>query len=171
MLKQPVFIVGPMGVGKTTIGKLLAAELRLPFVDSDRVLEERTGADIPWIFDVEGEQGFRRRESAVLADLCEDVVQVVATGGGIVLAPENRQLLVSRGIVVYLTADTDLLVARTSKSSNRPLLQVDDPRQTIERLLRERDPLYRDVADLTCDTASASPRQVAQQIARWLEER
>ncbi|WP_369413287.1 shikimate kinase AroK [Microbulbifer zhoushanensis] len=167
-MNRAIFLVGPMGAGKSTIGKLLAAELQLPFADSDRVLEERTGADIPWIFDVEGEEGFRRRETDVLRDLCRGPVQVVATGGGIVLAEENRRQLRKHGLVVYLQASLDQLLERTSKNSNRPLLQVPDPRARIAELLRERDPLYREVADIICDTDYCTPRQAALRVAARL---
>jgi shikimate kinase len=161
VINRSIFLVGPMGAGKSTIGKLLAAQLRLPFADSDKVIEERTGADIPWIFDVEGEAGFRRRESEVLRQLCEGSPQVVATGGGIVLLEENRRQLQGSGFVVYLRAGLEQLLERTAKSSNRPLLQVADPRARIEELLRERDPLYAEVADIVCDTDHCTPKQAA----------
>ena len=168
MISQPIFLVGPMGAGKSTIGKLLAAQLGLPFADSDKVLEERTGADIPWIFDVEGESGFRKREHAILRDLCSGEPQVIATGGGIVLLPENRQLLVAHGLVVYLCASLDQLVERTSKNSNRPLLQVADPRAKLLEILEQREPLYREVADIICDTDNCTPKQAAQLVADQL---
>lgn len=165
MTNRSIFLVGPMGAGKSTIGKLLAVELKLPFADSDKVLEDRTGADIPWIFDVEGEAGFRRRESEVLRDLCTGPSRVVATGGGIVLAPENRRQLRKNGLVVYLQASVDQLLERTSKNANRPLLQVADPRSRIIELVEERDPLYREVADIVVDTDHCTPRQAALMVA------
>jgi shikimate kinase len=168
VIERSIFLVGPMGAGKSTIGKLLAAELRLPFADSDKVLEDRTGADIPWIFDVEGEAGFRRRESEVLQDLCTGPVQVVATGGGIVLLEENRRYLKTHGLVVYLQASIEQLLERTSKNSNRPLLNVKDPRARIVELVNERDPLYREVADITCDTDNCTPRQAALLVVEQL---
>ncbi len=170
MISRSIFLVGPMGAGKSTIGKLLAAQLRLPFADSDKVLEDKTGADIPWIFDVEGEAGFRRRESDVLRQLCEGPVQVVATGGGIVLREENRRLLRKHGLVVYLQASIDQLVERTAKNSNRPLLQVPNPRARIVELVEERDPLYREVADLVCETDHCTPKQAAVRVAERLTE-
>ncbi|WP_083261092.1 shikimate kinase AroK [Microbulbifer aggregans] len=169
-MSRSIFLVGPMGAGKSTIGKLLAAQLRLPFADSDKVLEEKTGADIPWIFDVEGEAGFRRRESDVLSQLCAGPVQVIATGGGIVLKEENRLLLRKHGLVVYLQASIDQLLERTSKNSNRPLLQVPDPRARIVELVNERDPLYREVADLVCETDHCTPKQAATRVAERLTE-
>ncbi len=164
MAKLNIVLVGPMGVGKTTIGRQLSRELQLPFFDSDRVIEERTGADIPWIFDMEGEDGFRKRESAVLAELLEQDGLVVATGGGIVTRNENRNLLNQGGVVVYLTAPVDQLCKRTAKDKKRPLLQVEDPRQRIEELLLERDPLYRDVADVIVDTEKKGVRGVIKEI-------
>lgn len=163
-----VYLVGPMGAGKSTIGKVLAEQMQLAFVDSDRVIEERTGADIPWIFDMEGEEGFRQREAAVLEQLSEENDMVLATGGGIVLRPENRQCMRRAGKVVYLTASIEQLLERTSKDKKRPLLQVDDPRAVIEALMAERDPLYREVADVVIDTEKRSPKAVAQDIIAQL---
>ncbi|MCX2831833.1 shikimate kinase [Microbulbifer thermotolerans] len=167
-MEHSIFLVGPMGAGKSTIGKLLALQLGLPFADTDKVLEDRTGADIPWIFDVEGEAGFRRRESEVLEDLCRGPVQVIATGGGIVLAEQNRRQLKKLGLVVYLQASADQLLERTAKNSNRPLLRVADPRARIIELLEQRDPLYREVADLICDTDDCTPKQAALMVAERL---
>ncbi len=165
-----VFLVGPMGVGKTTIGKHLSEELNLQLFDTDREIEARAGADIPWIFDVEGEEGFRQREIRVLDALSQQQGIVLATGGGIVLKQENRQALASRGTVVYLTAPIDLLVERTSKDKKRPLLQQDDPRAVLEKTLEVRDPLYREVADFIVSTSRKNPRQVAKEIVRKIVE-
>ncbi len=143
-----MFLVGPMGVGKTTIGKILARELGLEFVDCDHEIERRSGADIPWIFDVEGEDGFRARETAVLADLTNQDGLLVATGGGAVLREENRGYLRTRGIVVFLDSDVDLLVKRTAKDKKRPLLQNNDPRKVLTRIKQEREPFYREVSDV-----------------------
>lgn len=164
-MSQPVFLVGPMGAGKTTIGKLLAQQLGYPFKDSDREIEERTGADIPWIFDVEGEAGFRQREVAVLADLALQGQLVIATGGGIVMREENRECLKSAGIVFYLTASTEQLLERTAKDKRRPLLQVADPESRIRELLSIRDPLYAEVATHIIDTEKRAPKLVAQEMA------
>lgn len=165
MSKSNVFLVGPMGVGKSTIGRLLAAELHLSFCDSDRVIEERTGADIPWIFDMEGESGFRERETTVLAELAGESSLVVATGGGIVMRPQNCQIMKESGFVCYLTASIEQLVERTSRDKKRPLLQVENPRQKIIELLALREPLYRSVADFAVNTDRRSPKSVAQEIA------
>lgn len=164
-MSQSLILVGPMGAGKSTIGKLLASILDIPFSDSDRVIEEKTGADIPWIFDVEGEAGFRQRETSVLAELLQAEAMVLATGGGIVMKDENRNLLKGDGVVVYLTASIDQLVERTYKDKKRPLLQVDDPEAKIRELIALRDPLYREVADIIVQTDRRSPRSVAQEIA------
>ncbi|WP_027330369.1 shikimate kinase AroK [Marinimicrobium agarilyticum] len=164
-MSNNVFLVGPMGAGKSTIGRLLAAELKVPFYDSDRVIEERTGADIPWIFDVEGESGFRDRESAVLAELAEEPGAVIATGGGIVLRPVNGEVMHRSGRVCYLTASIEQLVERTAKDKKRPLLQVDNPRQKIIDLLNQRDPIYREVADWVVSTDRRPPKAVARDIA------
>lgn len=164
-----VYLVGPMGAGKSTIGKILAATLGVAFVDSDRVIEERTGADIPWIFDVEGEAGFRRREAAVIEDLGLTAPMVIATGGGAVLLEENRQSMRRTGTVVYLTASLEQLVERTAKDKKRPLLQVDNPREKIEALILERDPLYRDAADEIVATDRKGPKAVALEIAKRIQ--
>lgn len=165
-----IFLIGPMGAGKSTIGRLLAAELHLPFCDTDKAIEDRCGADIPWIFDVEGEDGFRARESSMLAELSEDNGLVLATGGGIILLAENRKMLRSRGFVVYLRASVDQQTARTSKDKNRPLLQSGEPREVLEQLMSVRDPLYSEVADMMIDTDSRSPKDVAKDIAKKLRE-
>jgi shikimate kinase len=159
-----VFLVGPMGAGKTTIGRQLARSLGLGFADSDAEIEARTGADIPWIFDVEGEAGFRDREEAVIAEMTTWDDTVLATGGGAVLRPANRQVLSERGFVIYLCTTLEEQLRRTRKDRNRPLLQTPDPEGTLRRLFAERDPLYRSVADLVIDTDSSSPKTVAQRV-------
>jgi shikimate kinase len=165
-----IFLIGPMGAGKSTIGRLLAAELHLPFCDTDKAIEDRCGADIPWIFDVEGVDGCRAREASMLAELSEDNGLVLATGGGIILLADNRKMLRSRGFVVYLRASVDQQTARTSKDKNRPLLQSGEPREVLEQLMAVRDPLYTEVADMMIDTDARSPKDVAKDIAKKLRE-
>ncbi len=158
-----------MGAGKSTIGRLLASYLGLPFKDSDTVVEEKSGADIPWIFDVEGESGFRDRESAVLEELMAKPALVLATGGGIVIREENRQLLnQSADAVIYLKAEPEYLAQRTAKDKKRPLLQVDDPYQKSLSLLEQREPLYQSVATHVVTTDTRSPKVIAQEIVSSL---
>lgn len=159
-----IFLVGPMGAGKTTIGKLLSERLRLVFVDADKYIEDVTGADIPWIFDVEGEAGFRERETRAIDELSQADGVLLATGGGAVTREENRTLLSSRGVVVYLYATVDQQFERTSRDRNRPLLQNDNPRQVLENLFVVRDPLYREVADIIVTTDNRPPHIVARDI-------
>ena len=165
-----VFLVGPMGVGKTTIGKVLAEQLDLQFFDSDREIETSTGADIPWIFDVEGESGFRARESKMIDQLSGKSNIVLATGGGAVLAEENRKYLSERGTVVYLQASIAQQAERTSKDKNRPLLKTDDPEKKIRELMELREPLYREIADIVIDTNKRNARSVSQEINKILQE-
>jgi len=160
-----VFLIGPMGAGKTTIGRHLSDVLALPFIDTDHEIERRCGADIPWIFDVEGESGFRQREHRVLADTCAGGAAVVATGGGIVMREDNRQLLQQQGAVVYLSATVAQQLARTKKDRGRPLLNSADPKQVLSDLMTLRDPLYREVADITITSGKMRPRSQANEIA------
>ena len=170
-LADNVFLVGPMGVGKTTIGRVLASQLELEFYDSDNEIEFSTGADIPWIFDVEGEAGFRLRESKMIDQLSSKRNIVLATGGGAVLSAENRQRLKARGVVVYLRASINQQVERTNRDKNRPLLQNADPEQKIRELMQIRDPLYREIADIIVDTNRRNPRSVSQDICRKLQDK
>jgi shikimate kinase len=157
-----------MGAGKTTIGKYLAQHLKLRFADSDTEIEARTGADIPWIFDVEGEEGFRDREQQVIEEMTGWDGIVLATGGGVVLRPENRRALSARGYVIYLYATVEEQVRRTRRDRRRPLLQSGDPEQVLRTLMATRDPLYREIADHVIETDSCSPRTVAQRLVREL---
>ncbi len=164
--RQPnVFLVGPMGVGKTTVGRLLSEELGLEFVDIDREVELRAGADIPWIFDVEGEEGFRIRESRTLDEIAMKSGQLIATGGGIVLCPSNREII-KKDFCVYLKAELSQLVARIGKDKKRPLLQKDDPREVLKKILEVRDPLYKEVATCIVQTDARPMRQVVREIVR-----
>jgi shikimate kinase len=153
-----------MGAGKSTIGRLLAKELRLPFRDSDKEIEQRTGASIPLIFDVEGEQGFREREHAVIGDLCRMHGVVLATGGGAVLRQDNRQLLQAGGRVIYLCTSVEQQLDRTSRDRNRPLLQTPNPREILTNLMAIRDPLYREIANVIIQTDERPPRMVVAEI-------
>ena len=163
-----VFLVGPMGAGKSTIGRLLAKELKLPFKDSDREIEARTGADIPWIFDVEGEEGFREREEAMIAELVTEQGVVLATGGGVVMRPANRKALQANGFVVYLCTSVEQQLQRTAKDRQRPLLQTADPEQVLRELMARRDPLYREIADMVIETDQRGPKVVVNTIVRQL---
>ncbi len=158
-----------MGAGKSTIGRLLSQDLKLEFIDSDREIEARAGADIPWIFDVEGEVGFRDREQAVLAELAERQDIVLSTGGGAVLRPENRACLQAHGHVVYLQTSVDQQLERTARDRNRPLLQTENPRQVLESLMAQRHPLYTEVADIVVKTDRRHPKAVAGEIRRQLQ--
>jgi shikimate kinase len=162
-----VFLVGPMGAGKTTIGKILASELKLAFFDSDAEIEKKAGASISWIFDVEGESGFRVRESRVLEEISHLNNAVIATGGGIVLDNINRKILKDCGVCVYLFSGVDQLVARIGKDKKRPLLQTEEtPSAVLARMLEVRDPLYLEVADVVIQTNIRHPRKLAKDIAK-----
>lgn len=165
-----IFLVGPMGAGKSTIGRQLAAELGFQFIDTDTEIEQRCGADIPWIFDIEGEDGFRKREATVLADVSGNDRCVIATGGGIVSSDENRKLLQKAGFVVYLQASIRQQLDRTIRDKKRPLLQVENRAEVLERLMQEREPLYLDVADHVVATDTRAPKRVAAEIARALAD-
>lgn len=162
--KRNIFLIGPMGAGKSTIGRHLADELHLEFYDSDQEIEKRTGADIAWIFDLEGEDGFRAREESVINDLTDKQGIVLATGGGSVVSKAVRNRLSARGIVVYLQTTIDKQVARTQRDKRRPLLQNDDPESVLRKLAEERNPMYEDAADYVVDTDEQSARAVANQI-------
>ncbi len=165
-----LFLVGPMGSGKSTVGKHLADLLECPFIDSDAEIEQRAGADIPWIFDVEGEAGFRRRETAVLQDLAERS-GVIATGGGAVVAEENRELMARTGAVVFLNISVAQQLKRTGSGEGRPLLQEGDREATLKKLMSEREPLYKALADVIISGGGANARKVARQIETELRER
>jgi shikimate kinase len=167
--KELLVLVGPMGAGKSTIGKILAQELGYEFLDSDKVIEERCGADIPWIFDVEGEAGFRDREAVVIKDLSMKKKTVLATGGGAMMRQENRDYITRTGYVIYLNTSVEQQFHRTSKDKNRPLLQGenDNAFDVLSNLMEVRDPLYRDVADLVIDTDRKNLKLV---VARILQD-
>ena len=159
-----IFLIGPMGAGKTTIGRRLAQVLDREFLDSDHEIEQRAGASIPLIFELESEAGFRAREKAVIAELTQHPGIVLATGGGAVLDPDNRRCLAGRGFVVYLYASVDEQLQRTRHDTQRPLLQTADPRARLAGLLEQRDPLYREIADLLVSSDGQPLRAIVQQI-------
>jgi shikimate kinase len=161
-----IFLVGMMGAGKTTVGRQLARRLRKRFVDCDHEIEARTGVSIPTIFEIEGEAGFRRREAATIEALAHETGLVLATGGGAVLDPVNRQNLKAGGWVVYLDVPPDVLWSRTRGDRNRPLLQVDDPRARVRELHGLRDPLYREVADFIAESGQGSPLSIVRKLER-----
>ncbi|MFK7159498.1 shikimate kinase AroK [Marinospirillum sp. MEB164] len=167
---QSIFLIGPMGAGKSTLGRLLAADLKRPFYDSDLVIEERCGASIPWIFDLEGEAGFREREAQMIDELTQQEGIVLATGGGAILRPENRQHLRERGVVIFLRTTLTQQLARTRKDRHRPLLQTADPKAKLAQLREEREPLYQATAHLIIDTDQRPPRQVMMDIKQRLLE-
>jgi shikimate kinase len=164
-----VFLIGPMGVGKSTIGRLLADLLKLEFYDTDQEITERCGASIDWIFDIEGEQGFRERERKIIHELTDLSGIVLATGGGSVILPANRERLAARGTVVYLKASINQQMERTAKDKTRPLLQVEDRLGRLEELAEERDPLYSNLAEIIVETGDGSVRTIASEIVRQLE--
>lgn len=159
-----VFLVGMMAAGKSTVGRLVAARLALVFYDTDQVIEERAGADISWIFDREGEAGFRDREEHVVDELTGAEHVLLATGGGAVLRERNRCRLKARGTVVYLHGTPDVIAERVRGDGRRPLLDVDDVRGRIDTLCREREPLYRSAAHIVVDVGHRSPRLVAADV-------
>lgn len=167
--KRNIFLVGPMGAGKSTIGRHLAEQLHMEFYDSDQEIERRSGADIGWVFDVEGEEGFRVREERVIGDLSEMHGIVLATGGGAIKSRETRNRLSARGIVVYLETTIEKQLARTQRDKRRPLLQTEEPpREVLERLAGERNPLYEEVADFVVHTDEQSAKVVANQIVKLI---
>ena len=168
-IPQNIFLVGPMGAGKSTIGRYLAQLLDKQFKDSDHEIEKRTGASIPLIFEIEGESGFRTRESTMLQELADEEGAVIATGGGIVLSEENREILKEKGLVVYLHASIDILYQRTRRDRNRPLLNDGDRRAKLEEIMLTRDPLYREVATLIIETDKRPARSVAKEIVDKIE--
>ena len=168
--KRNIFLIGPMGAGKSTIGRHLAQQLHLDFYDSDTEIENRTGADISWVFELEGEDGFRVREENVINDLTQKHGIVLATGGGSIKSKDSRNRLSARGIVVYLETTIDKQLARTQRDKKRPLLQTEEPRIVLEELAEERNPMYEEIADYVVTTDDQSAKVVANQILDILEK-
>lgn len=170
-MKNNLILIGPMGAGKSTLGRILAQRLNWPLFDSDTEIQKRTGASIPLIFEIEGEQGFRDRETSMLDELCRRDYIVLSTGGGAVTRPENRRILRSGGWVVYLYADINLQLERTANDNQRPLLQNTNRREKLEQLMAERDPLYRQTADFIIKSGFQSPKSLADEIlqAWWAQ--
>ena len=164
MKSTNIFLIGPMGAGKTTVGRLLAQKLSLTFIDSDHEIEDHTGVDIPLIFEKEGEEGFRRREADIINELCQRKNIVLATGGGAVIKEENRKNLINHGLVIYLQADIKHLLHRTRKDRNRPLLQGPNPEQKLREIMQQREPLYQQAADYVIDTGKYSVQAIINQI-------
>lgn len=169
--QQPplLVLIGPMGAGKTTLGKLLAQHFGLRFFDTDHEIERRTGAKIGWIFDKEGEVGFRRRETKVLAEMTEQRGIVLATGGGIVTIPQNYDYL-RRGVVIYLRASVEVQFERTCRDRNRPLLQTENPKERLAQLFSQRDPIYQQLADIVVTTGYMSPKKMLYEIIAQLDD-
>lgn len=165
---ENVFLIGPMGAGKSTIGRSLASLLHKTFLDSDHEIEARTGAPVTLIFEIEGEPGFRQRESSVIEELTRGRNIVLATGGGAILVEDNRRCLRRRGTVVYLQASLETLIERTRHDRARPLLQTDDRAGMLKTLLEQRDPIYRDVAHIVVETTHRPPATVAKEIVNKL---
>lgn len=164
-----IFLIGPMGAGKSTVGRSLADRLGLEFIDTDREIEKRTGADLAWIFDLEGEEGFRDREASVIGDVTQQKGVVVATGGGSILRDSNREYLSARGTVVYLSLSMSGQYDRTEHNRNRPLLQTDDRLATIKQLAEERTPLYESIADISYAMDTSSVQKAVTDILGLLD--
>ena len=166
-----IFLIGPMGAGKTTIGRQLAKKLSIQFYDSDHEIEQRTGADIPLIFEIEAEEGFRKRESQVIAELVLLENIVLSTGGGAIMNPENRQVLVDNGQIIYLKSTPEKLFKRTADDKRRPLLQSEDRLEKIKKILVEREPVYLAMANEIIDTDKISIKQIIQKIIELIKNK
>ena len=171
MSAQNIFLIGLMAVGKSTVGRQLAEALKMPFFDVDEEIERRAGAEISWIFDVEGEIGFRQREAAIIDELTQQQGIVLATGGGAVLSEENRRCLAARGIVIHLDSPIEKLIARTRRDTKRPLLQGSDQAAKLRELQQQRGPLYAEIADHRVLTDQRGVGAVTRKILKLLERR
>ncbi len=164
MSANNIILIGPMGSGKSTIGQIIAARLDREFIDSDHFIEDKTGVDIPRIFDIEGEEGFRLRETKALQELTARKNIVLATGGGSVIREENRKLLKASGYIIFLDTTVEQQLERLKYDKKRPLLQTENPRERLEALLEQRKPLYIELADLRIPTDGKLTRKVAAEI-------
>ena len=165
-----IYLVGLMGSGKTTVGKLASKKLSKLFIDSDHVIEESTGVKVPLIFEYEGEEGFRKRETKVLEELVIKKNIILATGGGIILKKNNQRLLVENGLVIYLKADYYLLASRLRNDGTRPLLQGIDIKQKLKELLEVRDPIYKSIADYVIDTKNKRAIDIVNEIEKIIKQ-
>ncbi|AAO27187.1 shikimate kinase [Buchnera aphidicola str. Bp (Baizongia pistaciae)] len=168
--KRNIFLIGPMGAGKSTIGRHLAQQLSMEFYDSDQEIEKRTGVDVSWIFDIEGELGFRKREQKIISEIIDKRGIVLSTGGGSILSREIRNKLSSRGVVIYLETSVEKQLVRTKKNKQRPLLQVDNTsiQTVLEELAFHRNPLYQSIADITIRMNDRSIKAIVFYIIRLL---
>jgi len=169
--QENIFLIGPMGAGKSSVGKYLAHQLKMDFFDTDEEIEKRTGVDIGWIFDVEGEQGFLKREEAIVMELAKRSNIILATGGGTILSKESREILRHHGIVIYLDVSLRYQDSRTINESRRPLLRVQDRQAVLEKLKTEREELYEEIADFRVLTDKRNVRAVADEIMHWLQKK
>lgn len=169
-INQNIFLIGPMGAGKSSVGKYLAKQLGMQFYDSDEEIEKSTGVDLGWIFDVEGEEGFRKREIAVIAKLSTQSNIVLATGGGTVVSPENQQMLAEKGLVIYLEVSLQHQEPRVVNESRRPVLRVNNRQEVLKKLQEERLPIYQSLAHFRVPTDNRTVRAVADDIIRWLKQ-
>ncbi len=168
-VQQNIYLIGLMGAGKTTVGRNLARLMKLTFIDTDQQLEQRTGVSVSYIFEMEGEEGFRERESNLLKEIGQKTAHVVSTGGGIVLRPENRSMMRRSGTVIYLSAPFAVLWTRLRRSKTRPLLVTEDPQSTLRQLMELREPLYQEAADITMDVDTGSAINMARSIRQKLQ--
>lgn len=169
--QQNIYLIGPMGSGKTSVGMQLAKKLNMPYFDSDKEIEKATGVNVSWIFEVEGEAGFRKRERSMINTLSKKEGIVLATGGGAIVTPDNCDTLKQTGLIIYLKVSLELQLHRTSKRiGGRPLLEVDDPKQKLIELNAERAPIYEKLADYTYNTDGKTPAALANQILMDLPE-
>ena len=166
---ENIYLIGPMGSGKSTIGRYIAGQLHKDFFDCDVEIEKRTGASISLIFEIEGEKGFRKRETTELSRLTQKRGMILATGGGAVLCDQNRDMLRKNGFVIYLSSTAEQLYQRTYRDKNRPLLQTDDPLERLRELLVQREPLYQELADLSVETNQRAARITARNILREIQ--